>query len=351
MNFSCRGVYVLPSLAALMLLQACATAPRAPAACEAGMVLSAHGCAPEGAVEDEFINEIYQRRTWIPYKELEKDPVRYGADAEIPIQQAFGKIIGPTDHGARDAYVSKLYLIENAEHTIDFVYYIFTTDMVGYSMIAALCNAVQRGVDVRVTVDAAGSMSMDKTSLRALSRCEDRAGFIRNAAGEVTTRRARVQLMTFNAISTWRGSPNRRSHDKLLVIDGAFPDKAFAMTGGRNISLAYYGITPEGEVDHHAYMDSEVLLRPDATVDGLTIGDASEIYYTLLFLFRGNSPMYGLDTQQAQDQYRRELAKGYEALRQAREMPLLQPHWQDMPRFNGSNPTCPGLTALTISPG
>ncbi len=37
-------------------------------------------------------------------------------------------------------------------------------------------------------------------------------------------------------------SINRRSHDKMLVIDGHYPDKAIVLTGGRNVSLDYYGI-------------------------------------------------------------------------------------------------------------
>ena len=158
---------------------------------------------------------------------------------------------------------------------MDVVSYIYATDLAGYAMIGALCSAVQRGVDVRVTVDGTGSMSARKSALRALKRCEDRAGFVRNAAGEVTTRRARVQLMTFNAVANFRGSPNRRSHDKLLVIDGGFPERAFAMTGGRNISLDYYGFDAEGEFDPKAYMDMEILLRADPEAGGDSIGDVS----------------------------------------------------------------------------
>ena len=43
--------------------------------------------------------------------------------------------------------------------------------------------------------------------------------------------------------SSWM---NRRSHDKLLVVDGVFPGKAMVITGGRNISLSYYGLKADG---------------------------------------------------------------------------------------------------------
>ena len=47
-------------------------------------------------------------------------------------------------------------------------------------------------------------------------------------------------------------------HDKLLVVDGSFPDKAMVMTGGRNVSLDYYGITEQGEPDYTAFKDMEI---------------------------------------------------------------------------------------------
>ena len=106
--------------------------------------------------------------------------------------------------------------------TIDFTYYIFKTDLVGYAMLGAMCNAVQRGVDVRVTVDSLGSISGGSHArLRALETCGDRAGFMRNSEGQLTTKKARVQVVIFNAVSKLN-NPNRRSHDKLLVMDGQF---------------------------------------------------------------------------------------------------------------------------------
>ena len=86
------------------------------------------------------------------------------------------------------------------------------------------------------------------------------AGFIRNEKGELTTKKARVQVVIFNAITKFRF--NRRSHDKLLVADGAFPDKAVLITGGRNISLDYYGINEDGSKDRTGFSDVEMLLRP-----------------------------------------------------------------------------------------
>ena len=109
--------------------------------------------------------------------------------------------------------------------------FIHEDDIVGRAMLGALCRAVQRGVDVRVVVDAIGSLGTPRESLAALEICEENAGWIRNAQGQTTNRRARAQVVLFNAPTRFAGSPNRRSHDKLLVIDGAFVDKGMAGWG------------------------------------------------------------------------------------------------------------------------
>ena len=92
-------------------------------------------------------------------------------------KQARTKFLGPNDQAAISSLAVKLWMIENAEHTIDFTYYIFKTDLVGNAMLGALCNAVRRGVDIRVTVDSLGSISGGSHSaLRALETCADDAG-------------------------------------------------------------------------------------------------------------------------------------------------------------------------------
>ena len=62
----------------------------------------------------------------------------------------------------------------------------------------------------------------------------------------MTNKKARVQVVVFNAISNVFVKLNRRSHDKLMVMDGKFPERALVMTGGRNVYLSYYGIKAVG---------------------------------------------------------------------------------------------------------
>jgi len=270
-------------------------------------------CPPLTAIVDEEIEHIYRYRTWVSPKELGEDPIAYGMNVDIPIQGARGKILGPDDEGAINSLAAKLWMLQNAEHTIDFAYYIFTPDIIGYAMIGGMCDAVKRGVDVRVMIDSLGSMKASRTLLAALKSCENQAGFISSEAGEITTRKARVQVMIFNSISKISTSPNRRSHDKLLIIDADFHDKAFMMTGGRNISLDYYGITAEGKYDPYGYRDSEILFKPAETEHDVTIGEVSSGYYTLLFLYKGNKQIFTVNSAAAKNLYIAERSKAKES--------------------------------------
>ncbi|MBT8041350.1 MAG: phospholipase [Xanthomonadales bacterium] len=312
-------------------LASCATTPPAPS-CPAG-TQELPGCPPIGAIEDAELNELYDDRTWLAPAELDVDLVELGKNAQIPVQFARVKFLGPSQESALDSLAAKLWMIENAEHTIDFSYYIFKTDLVGYAMVGALCKAVQRGVDIRVTVDAAGSISgLTQPTLRALETCADDAGFMRNADGQLTTKKARVQVVVFNAI-TRLGNINRRSHDKLLVKDGHFEEKSAVMTGGRNISTDYYAIDKEGRLDPNAYRDAELLIRSPTGVaeEDITVGELSEAYATVLFLMDNNKRIR--PRSQSTNRYERERLKAQSSLRELKASETLGPHWLKMDAF------------------
>ena len=233
---------------------------------------------------------------------------------------------------------AKIWLIENAQHTIDVTYYIFHIDPVGHAMLGALCNAVKRGVDVRMMVDSLGSFSIDHTPLRALETCAEEAGFMRNDKGQLTTKKARVQVVIFNAFSKLHF--NRRSHDKLLVIDGAYADKAVVMTGGRNISLDYYGIKEDGTKDPTAFRDVEIMLRPglNQSDDDVTVGDVSKHYYTIVFLYKGNKRIWPnegdeFDEGRYEDRYIKYRKKAQDNLVFIKSLPDMKKLLNDMPRI------------------
>ncbi len=319
----------------VLTLGACATTPR-PEPCPAG-TQDLPSCPPLGAVDDPFINQLYQDRAWVDVKKLDINLIELGKEADIPVQHARTKFLGPDEHAAIDSLAVKLWMIENAEHTIDFTYYIFKTDLVGHAMLGAMCNAVQRGVDIRVTVDAMGSFSSTHSALKALETCAENGGFMRNRAGEMTTKKARVQVVIFNALSKFN-NPNRRSHDKFLVKDGSFESKSAAITGGRNISEDYYGIQGDGSPDLNFYRDAELLVRssPDAVEQDLTVGELSEKYSTLLFLIHLNKRITPSTSAGEVSYYQQERRKSQEALRALKRSEYFKPHLAEMDEYMNS---------------
>lgn len=327
-------VFLLASF--LLLLGSCAVTPFQEA-CPAG-TQNLQDCPPQGAVDDPEINELYENRSWVPSRELEEDLIDLGKNAAIPVQSARTKFLGPSPHAAIDSLAAKLWMIENAEHTIDFTYYIFKTDLVGYSLLGAMCNAVKRGVDIRVTVDSLGSISGGHhPALRALETCAEDAGFMRNSEGQLTTRKARVQVVIFNAVSK-PSNPNRRSHDKLLVKDGSFESKSVMITGGRNISEDYYGISGDGTPDPDPFRDAEILIRSAEGVveEDVTVGELSEAYSSLLFLLHFNKRITPAVADSAARQYRDERRKSQETLRKLKGYEYFKPHMEEMDEYMNS---------------
>lgn len=123
-----------------------------------------------------------------------------------------GNSITPFD-GGRAAYDAMVAAIDKAEKTVALTTYIFQADQAGRKIMSALVRAKERGVDVKVLVDAVGNMY----GLRPVSNI---------------LRRRSIDVATFNpARLSWRlAFFNLRTHRKLLIIDGR---TAFA--GGMNI--------------------------------------------------------------------------------------------------------------------
>ncbi|MCP4768039.1 MAG: phospholipase [Gammaproteobacteria bacterium] len=260
---------------------------------------------------------------------MDSDPIRLGMDAEIPIQDASAKILGPSQQDSLRSIAAKIWMIDNAEHTIDAAYYIFKRDPIGQAMIGALCNAVKRGVDVRLMVDSVGSLHPTHSYLKSLINCSESAGFMKNRSGQVTTTRARAQVVIFNALSKVFVSVNRRSHDKIMVVDGRYSDKAFVMTGGRNISLDYYAMKKDGSIDPTAFKDLEIILKDGGNHIGeeVTVGAGAEVYFTVLYLNPGNKYLT------AWSSHRTQAEKAQQALARLREFDNFKRHYAEMDSY------------------
>jgi hypothetical protein len=155
---------------------------------------------------------------------------------------------------------------------------------------------------------------------------------MKDEAGIVTPNKARIQVVIINALSKAFVRMNRRSHDKLIVIDGHAPDKAIIMTGGRNISVSYYGIHEDGSPDPTAYQDLEIILRPDMQAEDKvpTVGTLTTHYYTLLSLHAGNKR---LRPGWLQWGYQKEREKAQEKLLFVKNIPAIKASLAKMPDF------------------
>lgn len=117
-----------------------------------------------------------------------------------------------------EALSSLMGAIERSSRTLDVGTFVFGHDEVGQRVTAALLRAVQRGVAVRLLVDAVGSLKMPRSLLRELR------------AGGVDVQRF-MPLWT----SPIQGRTNLRNHRKLLVADGDY-----LWSGGRNLATEYF---------------------------------------------------------------------------------------------------------------
>ena len=280
------------------------------------------------SVEDETINQLYEQRSWFKSDDLSFDSIQFGNEADIPIEDVQAKIIGASYDDSVASLAAKIWLIDHAEHSVDAGYYIFRNDLVGSAFLGALCQAVQRGVDVRMLVDSFGSVHPIHPALKAFEKCGENAGYIKNSQGQETTKRARSQTVIFNAISKVFVNHNRRAHDKLLIVDGAFPEKAWLMTGGRNITLSYYGFKMDGSRDLSAYKDMEILVKP-MNVPGMTntVGQTTERYFTILFSYRTNKRL------RPKLSYKKQQRKLIESLEKIRQMTDFAKAYDAIPEY------------------
>ena len=125
-----------------------------------------------------------------------------------------GNKIRPLINGD-EAFPAMLAAIESAQKTVSLSTYIFDNDPSGQKFVAALARAVQRKVEVRVLIDAAGTRySWPPVTWR-----------LRHA------KIPHARFLPASLLTPWRvATINLRNHRKMLIVDGEM-----AFTGGMNI--------------------------------------------------------------------------------------------------------------------
>lgn len=120
------------------------------------------------------------------------------------------------------AYAALLAQIRGARRSIHLTMFLLGDDAVARSLVAALAERARAGVEVRVILDAVGSL---RTACAA-------GRILREAGGEL-----RIFMPLYRA--PLRGRANLRSHRKLVIFDGAT-----IFTGGMNLAEEYLGPAP-----------------------------------------------------------------------------------------------------------
>ncbi len=108
--------------------------------------------------------------------------------------------------------------IERAEHTIDFLTFVYWHGEIGRELARRLCERARAGARVRVLLDAWGAHSMEKALIEQMASAGVRQRWFR-------------PLRRF-----WPGSINHRTHRKVLIAD-----EAVAFTGGVGIADEWQG--------------------------------------------------------------------------------------------------------------
>ncbi len=146
--------------------------------------------------------------------------------------------------------ITRAWLSEHAERTIDIQYFIFSTDNIGLIAIDYLVRAAERGVKVRILVDDI-LVDAELEDILKVASHENIEIKIYNPGinlGKSITSKLKKVVMDF------RGA-NQRMHNKTFVVDGQV-----VITGGRNVADEYF------DYDHeYNFRDRDVLLVGEAS--------------------------------------------------------------------------------------
>jgi len=137
------------------------------------------------------------------------------------------------------SYNALIYEIEQAKESIHIMTYIFSNDRVGSAVAKALMKRAREGIQVRVLVDALGSMG----------RIGPIAKELRKAGAEVSRFMPMLPLQT-------KTSANLRNHRKMCIFDGER-----AIVGGQNIDDRFMSVAEDPDCfrDFNTLMEGPVV--------------------------------------------------------------------------------------------
>lgn len=144
-----------------------------------------------------------------------------------------------------EAMLSRAWLSENAQKTIDVQYFIFSADNIGLIAIDYLVKAAERGVKVRILVD---DIMVEATG-HELLKLAAHENFSIKIYNPKTNIGKNIAEKIYHLATDFHGF-NQRMHNKTFTVDGEV-----SITGGRNVADEYFGY------DHQFnFRDRDVLL-------------------------------------------------------------------------------------------
>ena len=150
-----------------------------------------------------------------------------------------------------DAYFPALFAaISAAQQTIRLETYLYADDNIGNATTQALCDAAQRGVDVRLVVDGFGARNIDLHHLPRLL-----------AAG-VNVRVFRPEQHLWRHLLSRKRTRLRRMHRKIALIDGQT-----AFLGGINIIDDATGNTSNTRLDFALEIEGPIIMQIARAMD------------------------------------------------------------------------------------
>ncbi len=140
-----------------------------------------------------------------------------------------------------EIFPAMLDAISTAEHTIDFLTFVYWKGEIGTKFARALCDRARAGARVRILLDAWGARPIDTALINDMQHADVRVRWFR-------------PLRRFNV-----GEVNHRTHRKVLIID-----ESVGFTGGVGISDLWLGDARNSE----QWRDTHFRIEGPA-VDGL----------------------------------------------------------------------------------
>jgi cardiolipin synthase len=200
-----------------------------------------------------------------PEKKLErKVEHRFSVD-DPQFQREMSVLMGPSVlsgnritalQNGDEIFPAMLAAIRGATTSITFETYIYWSGTIGQEFSDALSERALAGVPVRVTIDWAGSIKMDREMLEGMER-------------------AGVRVHRYHPLHWYHlGRMNNRTHRKLLVVDGRI-----AFTGGVGVADQWQGAAqdPDHWRDSHYRVEGPVVAQFQAAFNDNWIKTTGEV--------------------------------------------------------------------------